>query len=109
MTKPNLWVDVDDTLILYPDDKPNTALIEKIKAVRDQYAEVYVWSGGGNLYAQVWAERLLKGVYDDSAGKSFISFKAVQSGDTCVDDMDLMFPEDMGVRVVTWQEFVNAG
>lgn len=104
---PNLWVDVDDTLILYPDDAPNTQLIEKIKQVRDQYDNLYIWSGGGNLYAQLWARRLLPEQLTDTFGKNFHSFKALKAGDVCVDDMDLQFPKDSGIIVKTWQEFVN--
>lgn len=105
---PNLWVDVDDTLILYPDDAPNEALINKLKEVKDQYDHIYVWSGGGDLYAQLWAERLLYDVYHDTFDKSYKTFKVVQGGDICIDDMDLLFPVEKNVKVMTWQEFVNA-
>lgn len=49
--------DVDGTLIDY-ENKPRYAVINLLKAFKDLNCAVYVWSGGGVLYAEGWVNRL---------------------------------------------------
>lgn len=48
--------DVDGTLVSY-NDKPRWDIIEMVKTL-SRYANVYLWSGGGKDYAQMWARKL---------------------------------------------------
>ena len=101
----NLFVDVDDTLVLYDKAGPNPygvymgtswsanePLIEGIKqfAQDNPDAVIVIWSGGGKDYAGMWAHHLrLDGLMvamdkDDMAVKELI-----RDGDIVVDDMDV--------------------
>jgi len=99
-----LFVDVDDTLVLY--DKvgpnpyglyhgtpwtPNHRLVEGIKQFRlDNPTElIVVWSGGGLEYAHQWNHDL---GFDDtiiSLTKDVSTLHLVRDGDIVVDDQDL--------------------
>ncbi len=69
-----IFVDVDDTLVLYESDvpinpygiyqglnwKPNLDLIGHLynATVKDPLVSIIVWSGGGKSYAEMWIEKL---------------------------------------------------
>ena len=103
-----LFVDCDDTLILYDttedDDSPNpygylhgqpyrvnAALVEFIKAwAHDNPCSlVVVWSGGGAKYARTIADLVLPGVDVAAMLKDKSMFDLVRSGDIVVDDQGL--------------------
>ncbi len=100
----NLWVDVDDTLVLYQTDQAvnpygyymgtpylfNEKLIKGIKKFsRDHPAAlIVVWSGGGAEYAEMWAHKLGIGHLVHCMTKDKLSLALVREGDICVDDME---------------------
>lgn len=74
---PRLFLDCDDTLVLWPvhatgvgqlysgdEWLPNEALIDRVRAFHAQNPDwtIVVWSGGGIDYAAMWGRRLLEGV-----------------------------------------------
>ena len=99
-----LFVDCDDTLVLWDDthqnqDKtlwirdswqPNTQLIAAVKSYADNVQPdlVIIWSGGGLEYARGWLERL----FPDERGWVAASKDTTlpESGDLCVDDMEIV-------------------
>lgn len=119
-----LFVDCDDTLVLWLNDGkvtagpllpegphpygagadrwlPNEVLIEAIRA--RQKAEprtLVIWTGGGTDYARTWADRLMPNEYDAALSKDT---RLPLPGDLCIDDMPLKVACD----VLTWQQFVE--
>ena len=108
MTK-RLFVDCDDTLILYDSaDDPihpygvtrgepytyNRPLVNSIRAfIRDHpYALVVVWSGGGASYARTIADIALPGMNVVAMMKDETTFDLVRPHDIVIDDMDIRIP-----------------
>lgn len=96
-----LFVDVDDTLVLYqtlgPNPygyymgtpwQPNVRLIEGIKQFHRDYPAtlITVWSGGGRAYAREWAERLGLGDIVTTVIKDESTMNLITSGSIVVDD-----------------------
>ncbi len=98
-----LWVDVDDTLVIYDDTESvthpygtyngtpwtaNEPLLAGIrKFLEDQpNSLVVIWSGGGILYANEWRTRLLPGLDVSSLGKNPQTASLIRPGDIVVDD-----------------------
>lgn len=110
MDAPRLFVDVDDTLVIYEEDgndahpygvylgqpwHANKRLIQGIKNFREENPEalIVIWSGGGKQYAQEWAEQLDLIQYDIvTMDKGFRNIEEmVRPGtDIVVDDMELV-------------------
>jgi hypothetical protein len=99
----NLWVDVDDTLVIYDDDgkmthpagihygtawKVNEPLLAGIRAFRMIYpdAMIVLWSGGGVDYARTWRDRLLADVDAHAFGKNPQIASLIKEDDIVVDD-----------------------
>lgn len=99
----NLWVDVDDTLVIYGDTAnlthpygsyhgtpwtANEPLLAGIKAFRRIYpdAMIVVWSGGGAQYAKEWVERLLPDTEVFAFGKNPVTATLIKERDIVVDD-----------------------
>jgi len=113
-----LFVDVDDTLILWDDSarqmnqdqslwmgdkyKVNIELIGVINnfASKNPLVPIYVWSGGGRNYARHWADLYLDNVYDIALAKDTT---LPNKEDICIDDQIL----SVKAILVTWQEFVD--
>jgi len=90
-----LFVDIDDTLILY-DLEANTPftinekLLEGIKQFQQNNPDelIVVWSGGGKEYARMWGDKLgLEGITYLLKDKD--SFWLVNSGDIVIDDQPM--------------------
>ena len=93
-----IFVDCDDTLVLYDADadvhpygilkgapwRPNQPLVTALLAMEHP---VFVWSGGGKLYARFIAHKL--GLHFRCLDKNETSFKLIQEGDVVIDDQDL--------------------
>ena len=109
MTK--LFIDVDDTLVLYLDggDGPhplglrnglefqgNFPLIEAIQEwmVRNPDGQLIVWSGGGSEYAREAADRFVPGLATWCFNKGGQNLQLPSDGDTLVDDS----PTALGLR-----------
>lgn len=119
---PGLFVDCDDTLILYLDpdgnvdesgphpygagaDKyiHNERLIAGIRRWRERNdGPVVIWSGGGGDYAAAFAVET--GVVCDSALAKDSSVP--RDGDLCVDDDSWFFRSSRGT-VMSWREFLE--
>ncbi len=103
-----LFVDCDDTLILYDtteDDgghspygflrgqpyRVNDELVGSIRAWADDNpcSLVVVWSGGGDKYARVIADLVLPGLHVSAMIKDMSTFDLVRAGDVVVDDQGL--------------------
>ena len=99
----NLWVDCDDTLVIYHDTvtkthpygdhygtpwHANEPLIVGIRAFRRIYpkALIVIWSGGGLLYAKTWMDRLLPGLEAVAFGKNPQISSLIKADDIVVDD-----------------------
>ncbi len=98
-----LFVDVDDTLILWLDEggqhdpfgivgdawKPNTRLILEIERWVDTHPNdrVVVWSGGGEDYARMWGQRVLHHIPHKAIEKAGPTLYLPFSTDLCIDDM----------------------
>ena len=112
-----LFVDVDDTLVLYDLDAPNPygiyygtpytinePLLEGIKQFQlDNPNElIVIWSGGGKEYARMWGEDKLglEGMIYLLKDKD--SFWLVNPGDIVIDDQPLK------IRTHTPHEWSNA-
>lgn len=110
---PRLFIDVDDTLILYPesDDNVNPLGLERglnfklndrlVDAIQEWLKKnhsgiVVVWSGGGEAYARSVAERFLPGVGIWFFTKGGRNLGLPNSDDVLVDDS----PEDLGLDQV---------
>lgn len=103
---PRLFVDVDDTLILWPGlgslldeedwPKPNFDVIEFVERWdrANPDGKVIVWSLGGADYARKWAYTLLPGHYEDAYDKHP---KPHLNGDLYIDDDP---PWDFGGPVI---------
>ena len=105
MIEPRLFVDVDDTLILYDSEgevhpygiwrhdpyRVNTKLIGFINLFRVKWPEamVVIWSGGGANYARMAADAVLSGVKVTTLLKDRDTFGLVRENDIVVDDQDL--------------------
>jgi len=98
-----LFVDVDDTLIIYDRPPPNPygyydgipwrvnqPLLEGIRQFHLDNPEVQIimWSGGGKEYAEIWIARF--GLAGLAVGmlKDQWSLSLIQEGDIVVDDLD---------------------
>lgn len=98
--KPVLFLDVDDTLVLWCDGKcehsdhpfgwdaegwmPNQDLIELAKSWK---GNIIVWSGGGKDYAEMWGRRLLKDLPFKAMAKTDLRYMAFTNDDVAFDDM----------------------
>ena len=80
-----LYVDVDETLVFWSDpDRPyvgeytvNEELVEVLqKVIEDKSYDVYIWSGGG----QVWAESTSRRLFGDYNLPSYDKFKVWWDG-----------------------------
>ena len=90
-----LFVDVDDTLILFEGDgvhpygfysgkgRPNVALIRRMRAWD---GDIVVWSGGGEEYAREVGDQLLGDLPFKALGKNLGALALVEPGDVVVDD-----------------------
>ena len=105
-----IFVDCDDTLILYesggdgvfhpggvPRGEPHTynrPLVDSVRAFANDHpcALVVVWSGGGAQYARVIADIALPGVNVAALIKDRTTFDLVRPGDIVVDDQDIGVP-----------------
>jgi hypothetical protein len=115
-----LYVDCDDTLVLWLDGdgdvadgpnpygtgpdrwKPNEGLIIALENWRMRHPEIdeiVLWTGGGTDYAQLWLRRVYPAA-DDAISKDT---RIPRPDDLCVDDM----PIKVACPVVTWQQFVK--
>lgn len=110
---PRLFVDCDDTLILWGDSPEpdglyhgdkyelNVPLMGLISCILDEHREyeLVVWSGGGIDYADRWASRCFPERNWSIAAKDM---RTPQADDICIDDMyGEMKPRDGRVRVVS--------
>lgn len=104
---PRLFVDCDDTLILYSDKRqsmhpygvfygqeyvPNTRLIAQMNEFVSKYPDalVVIWSGGGYRYAEEVAKLLYLEHLDASyLTKDVDTFSLVRKCDIVVDDLNL--------------------
>ena len=110
---PKLFVDVDDTLVLYEGREPgpnplgleighdfrvNEKLIAAIKiwVRRNPGGQVVVWSGGGEDYARAAAERFIPGVAMWHFTKGGQNLRLPGQEDVVVDDS----PFDLGLDEV---------
>lgn len=102
-----LFVDCDDTLVLWPDEphlnqdkklwqgdeyELNHPLIEEIKIFfRDRPREdaLIIWSGGGADYAATWARRCFPHGEYLSLSKDIV---LPNEDDICIDDMAIRVP-----------------
>ncbi len=101
-----LFIDVDDTLILYDDGqtephpygyyrgvpwKVNEKLLQGLKDFADENPTslVVLWSGGGWEYAKYWADQLDLDDRIAALTKDTNTFYLIHEGDIVVDDMDL--------------------
>ena len=105
-----VFVDVDDTLILFVESEdesavgvglfgrynPNYPLIERLKKFDGQ---IIVWSGGGTRYAEGIASKVLPRDMEYIVATKFDNL--VESGDIIVDDSLQYFYgiEDLGVKL----------
>ena len=98
-----LFIDVDDTLIIYNRPPPNPygycqgipwwvnqPLLDGIRLFHKANPEtpIIIWSGGGKEYAEIWIDRfglagLAVGMLKDQRALALI-----QEGDIVVDDLD---------------------
>ena len=94
----NLYVDVDDTLILWTFHKglPNAKLIAAIIKWRVEHPAsdyIFIWSGGGADYARGWCikylgQKLWNAVFDKYKQLNDGVF-APRVGDICIDDQQI--------------------
>lgn len=113
MTEQRLFVDCDDTLVLFDGetgeihpygfwrDAPyhiNEPLITFIKkfAEKRPNALIVIWSGGGHEYARAVANELLPDVEVWALTKDRTAFELVRENDMVIDDQ----PIDVGVTVI---------
>ena len=106
-----VFIDVDDTLILFDNGginpygvingksyRPNLALIDKLK---DFDGDIIVWSGGGRDYALMVAKKVLPKELRYMVGSKGIGIRNVKHGDIIIDDQKEYFTalEELGVSV----------
>ena len=90
-----LYVDVDETLVFWPDpDRPyvgeyviNEELVEVLhKVIEAKSYDVYIWSGGG----KVWADSISRKLFGDYNLKSYDKFaiwwKLITEDDWAIDN-----------------------
>jgi hypothetical protein len=90
-----LYVDVDETLVFWSDpDRPyvgeytvNEALVSVLnKVIEAKSYDVYIWSGGG----KVWAESISRKLFEDYNLKSYDKFatwwKIITEDDWAIDN-----------------------
>ena len=107
-----LFVDVDDTLVLWqgldgesymdswtPNEALIKAVIEYFYSTPDVY--LYVWSGGGGTYAEVFAVRTLGDTVPYIALSKDTTMP--QDDDVCIDDQFLKVKR----RCVTWERWCS--
>jgi hypothetical protein len=107
---PRLFIDVDDTLVIYPDHLPgpnpaglrtglshraNAALVNAIHVwqATNVTGQVVVWSGGGEEYARDAANMFIPDVQAWHFTKAGQNLMLPAAGDTVVDDE----PESLGI------------
>ena len=108
-----LFVDVDDTLIIYEDGEDeerhpygylkgysyhaNEPLVDYIKWFAKEYPEalIVIWSGGGGDYARTIAERALPDLEVATMIKDETTYPLVGADDIVVDDQDLPLPNEI--------------
>jgi len=112
----DLYLDVDDTIIRWLDDdhrevdgvnpygagrdmwRPDYELLSFVWDARASFEHVYIWSGGGALYAYEWRSRVAPWT-DDAFAKDV---GRPRRGDICVDDQYAsLAPRSAGVLVVS--------
>lgn len=101
-----LFVDVDDTLVLYDLNAPNPygiyqgvpyklndKLIEGIKKYHIDNPDelIIVWSGGGREYAEMWINNIGLNNIAYPLEKSKETFHLIQDNSIVIDDMEDMF------------------
>ncbi len=118
-----LFVDCDDTLVLWLDDegdvadgpnpygnghehwKPNEELVIALENWRMRHPtidEIILWSGGGTDWARSWLRR----IYPAADGAISKDPRIPRSDDLCVDDDDTLLRK-VACPLVTWQQFVK--
>lgn len=98
---PQVFVDVDDTLVIFKDAgpnpygvidnkpfKPNEKLIEKLLKFE---GNIVIWSGGGIFYAKEVANKVLPKQIRFSVQDKFFDSKTFQPGDIIIDDQPFYF------------------
>ena len=96
-----VFVDVDDTLIIYQGDsihpygvingepyEPNYKLIERLKKFD---GKIVIWSGGSRDYARAVAKKVLPEELRYIIGSKFEDFCTIKDGDIVVDDQEEYF------------------
>jgi len=100
----SLFVDIDDTLVLYDLDTPNpceiydgtkyeinTKLVRNIMSFYSDNPEtlIVIWSGGGREYVKGWVNKL--GLEDMAVAlsKDRDTLSLIKDGDIVIDDDDL--------------------
>ena len=100
----NLFVDCDDTLIIYDVEGPNPygfynntpyifnePLLAGVKQfhIDNPHSLIVIWSGGGFDYAKMWCIRL--GLYNDVLPliKDKTTFELIKEDDIVIDDQEL--------------------
>lgn len=118
MTEQRLFVDCDDTLVLFDGEageihpysfwrydscRPNESLIAFIKKFAKEHpnALIVIWSGGGKDYAQAVANELLPDVEVAATIKDKTTFGLVRENDIVVDDQ----PIDVEAVVISPKTF----
>ncbi len=98
-----LFVDVDDTLIIYDRPPPNPygyfqgtpwrvnqQLSDGVHQFHADHPEtpIMIWSGGGREYGEMWIVRLGLSGFAEGMLKDWQSLSLIQEGDIVVDDLD---------------------
>ena len=98
-----LFVDVDDTLIIYdlPPPNPygyfqgtpwrvNQQLLAGVHQFHADHPEtpIIIWSGGGRDYGEMWIVPLGLSGFAEGMLKDWQSLSLIQEGDIVVDDLD---------------------
>ncbi len=88
-----LFVDVDDTLILYDDDLPRDPVLGHsipneplVKRIQAWDGPVVIWSAGGEEYARSAGRRALGDVTFTALEKDPVGYSLVLPGDVVVDN-----------------------
>lgn len=109
---PTVFVDCDDTLVLYVNQdipnpygilkghpfKPNWELLDRLKSFKGQ---IHIWSGGGRDYAREVAVLVMPRTLRYSVGNKGFNSDTFQVGDIIVDDQPYYFEalKDRGCKV----------
>ena len=122
---PRLFIDIDDTLIIYPQHQPgpnpmgvtnglpyetNESLVEAIKTWlrRDPNGQVVIWSGGGEEYARTISAGILVGVAAWYFTKSGQNLTLPGPDDIVVDDdHDSLGPNMVSPRIFLPDQFIE--